>query len=328
MEHYPYDDIRKRVFEYAGLKLPSQFNITTDTSNFTTILRNNILCLEGEYFLVRGNMYESRFSLEDFPKYWVKSGIELNTGKRVILKWEFNENFIFHIGALNIKCYRSSQKEIDILKLVNHNPHFMHGRTLVDAVGTPVKIINFIKGRTFYQIINSLEIPHEQYFSDYLPGVLVELRKCIKAIEFIHEHDYYHGDIRNDHIIIDDSTKTWRWIDFDLNQDFADFDIWSLGNILLYATGNGEHTRPNIEKNNDISQQLKNKILAEDMSAFFKHRVMNLKKIFPYIPDKLNRILMSFSISTTVFYETITDIILDLDEVIDELGGSHGPINF
>jgi hypothetical protein len=42
---------------------------------------------------------------------------------------------------------------------------------------------------------------------------------------------------------------------------------------------------------------------------------MNLKKIFPYIPESLNRILCHFTRGAEVFYEHIDEIVEDLNGV-------------
>jgi hypothetical protein len=45
---------------------------------------------------------------------------------------------------------------------------------------------------------------------------------------------------------------------------------------------------------------------------------MNLRKIFPYIPEMLNNILLHFSAGAKVFYETVDEIIWDLAMAIGE----------
>jgi hypothetical protein len=43
-------------------------------------------------------------------------------------------------------------------------------------------------------------------------------------------------------------------------------------------------------------------------------RVANLKKIYPYIPESLNRVLMHFSKGANWFYENTTQLLDDLRE--------------
>jgi hypothetical protein len=45
----------------------------------------------------------------------------------------------------------------------------------------------------------------------------------------------------------------------------------------------------------------------------FNNRVANLKKIYPYIPDALNRILMHFSKGANWFYENTVQLLQDLE---------------
>ena len=50
------------------------------------------------------------------------------------------------------------------------------------------------------------------------------------------------------------------------------------------------------------------------MNIVFNNRLVNLQKVFPYIPDSLNRILMHFSIGANWFYENTAQLLDDLRE--------------
>lgn len=327
--HYLYDmnsiEIKKRIKDIANIPVPDEIHIVKDTTNFTKIHRNMVIDLEEQLFLVRGDMYEARFSLEGYPKFWVKSTIDLSSWQRKIIKCVFNEEFAINVGPLNIKCFRSAEKEGKVLDAVKDNPYFMHGKTLHDSRGNPVRVVDFITGTNFYEYLQNLEMEHKEYFFSVFPGIMSNLRNSLQAIQFIHTKGLCHGDIRNDHIIIEDKTGTYRWIDFDLNQHFSDFDVWSIGNILLFAAGKGEHTFSDVGRNPEISKSILPTLSVDDASAYFKYRIINLKKLFPYIPEKLNNILMHFSMNTTEFYDSVDQILFDLDVVQTELGGNiHG----
>jgi hypothetical protein len=289
-----------------------------DTSNYIHISRGDVLEFNGELYFILGNMYESRFTLEEYPKHWVKSALELSTKRKKVLKWIFKEHFSIQIGLLNIKCYRSPTKEGKILDLTRGHPWFMKGRTVRDTKGNPVRILDYIEGKNLYRYLQDLTMTHEEYFYTLYPEILRKILKCIEGIDLLHKHDYFHGDIRNDHIIMEKNTDLYKWIDFDLNQYFSDFDIWSIGNILLFSMGKTEHTFFNASKNKEISKKAVNSLNSDDASAFFKHRIINLRKIFPYIPENLNRILMHFSINTTTFYDTVDQLVRDIKEAIDK----------
>ena len=130
-----------------------------------------------------------------------------------------------------------------------------------------------------------------------------------RGIQELHEARLCHGDIRNDHILIDEDTGAFRWIDFDMSQDYSDFDIWSVGNILQVVVGKGLMTYQRAVKE---EPKLAETLSRGDASVFFPHRIMNLRKIFPHVPEGLNTVLMRFSQSTELFYESITQIIEDL----------------
>lgn len=311
--------IRDKIKKITGISVRSKIEITDDASEFLNISRGNVLQLDGKLYFIMGNMFEGRFSLEEYQKYWVKSAIELPSGKKKILKWEFNEEFVIAIGPLNIRCYRSAEKESEVLKVVKGNNSFMQGNTVCDKRGNCVKVIEFIFGDNLFNYLRNLEMNHEQYFIEIFPTVLKNLTTSINAIDILHKNNLCHGDIRNDHIIIESNTKNYRWIDFDLKQDYSDFDVWSIGNILLFAAGMGEHTFKGVEKDKKIPDKVKHSLREDDASAFFKHRIMNLKKIFPYLPKKLNDIFMHFSINTTNFYNDVPQILNDVNEVLDTL---------
>jgi len=46
----------------------------------------------------------------------------------------------------------------------------------------------------------------------------------------------------------------------------------------------------------------------------FNNRVANLRKIYPYIPEPLNRVLMHFSKGTNCFYGNTKQLLDDLKE--------------
>ena len=52
----------------------------------------------------------------------------------------------------------------------------------------------------------------------------------------------------------------------------------------------------------------------DDLNIVFNNRVANLKKIYTYIPESLNRVLMHFSKGTNWFYENTTQLLDDLRE--------------
>ena len=84
--------------------------------------------------------------------------------------------------------------------------------------------------------------------------------------------------------------------------------------------GLGEHTFHALNKGR-LSLPKGGKSLTEyDASAFFVHRIMNLRKLFPWIPSVLNDILMHFSFGTSHFYESVEEILEDLRPVAASLG--------
>jgi len=137
-----------------------------------------------------------------------------------------------------------------------------------------------------------------------------------EAIQFLKDSGLCHGDIRNDHIIIERKSKRFVWIDFDL---------WSLGNILNFVVGKGIRTFHEVYSSGLFSQQVRDNISEADASAFWQYRVMNLKKLYPYIPDALNDILLHFTVSTDSYYTGIGEVIRDLMDALTHLPPARVP---
>ena len=137
---------------------------------------------------------------------------------------------------------------------------------------------------------------HEDFFYHSYPGLLDEFIGIIEAIRFLHENNEKHGDIRRDHIIKDVTTGRYRWIDFDFNYRHGEsrfgYDLFGLGNVLLFITGRGDVTMHRLLQE---QPEVLDRLTEDDVNIVFHNRVNNLKKVFPYIPEKLNRVLMHFS---------------------------------
>ena len=313
-----------RIKDVAGFILKPPVELITDTEDFIRISRGQVIELEGRQFVVSGYVYEPRFGLEDQPKFWVRRGYDLETGQTVIIKFEFYEEFVARFGSFQIPCYRSPEKESEVLNLVKNDPRFMHGYTLLDSSGNNVRIIEYINGKSLYTTILDLDVDHEYYYHTYLIHFMHKLIDSLEGLQMLHENDLCHGDIRNDHILIEDRTNQFRWIDFDLNQDvmfdpyetYAIFDVWSTGRLLQFVVGMGLVTFHDIQSSNTFSSDTISKLQPGDASAFHYYRLMNLKKIYPYISEPLNNILMRFSMSADDYYWSMSDLIRDLYEAI------------
>ncbi len=290
-----------------------------DTTNFMYIDRGHVIDLESELFLVRGNEKEGQFGLKKQPKFWVKRAISLASGRKYILKLVYQEAFKVQVGLFQVTCVRSGEKEAQVLKRVRGDQRFMQGRTARDSHGNLVRVIDIIEGVDLLNYIYSLNISHEKYFREFFPSILSRTIQAFRAIQFLKENGLCHGDIRNDHILIERCTECFRWIDFDLTEDFSDFDLWSLGNILHCILGKGFVTfRDAIQQHPELSGRFSN----DDASVFFPHRVMNLGKVYPYLPTKLNQVLLRFSAGTQSCYSSVSQLVDDLLECSAALEGA------
>ena len=309
-------EIEDRIRELTGWQNVRRFTVHTDTSDWMRIIRGDVVLLQDKYFLIKGNLYETRFGIGEQPKYWVFAAIDMQTGEDKIIKMVFHEDFHVRIGVFRIRCTRSPEKEARVLELTLGDKRFMQGYMAKDEKGNLVRIIDYIKGETLLANIHENTRPHEQYFYEDLPGILHKLTESLQAIHLLHSNHVCHGDIRNDHIIIEKGTGTYRWIDFDLNQHVSDFDTWSIGNIINYAVAQGIISFSRVMKSDEFSNNVKQSLNPDDGGAFYEYRVMNLKKLYPYIPESLNEILLHFTIKPKVYYTSMTQLLRDYRDML------------
>ncbi len=302
-----------RWFAPSQSHLP--LKIHTDTTDFFKIEYNDFLMLNNKPYLIRHNAREGRFGLDDEVKFWVKRAIDLKTGDLKIIKLVFYETFKTRIGGIEFECFRSPKKEARILDVVNGHRNFMHGYSIEDKKGNIIRVLDYIFGKSIHAYIESLQIDHHTYFYNFLPDILRNFMECIEAIRFLHQHDEKHGDIRRDHILIDRESGRYRWIDFDFNyrhrENIYGYDLFGLGNVLIFLVGKGDVLLLDL-KNQD--HPALDGLREEDVNIVFNNRVANLKKIYPYIPESLNRVMMHFSKGTNWFYENTTQLLDDLRE--------------
>ena len=210
----------------------------TDTTEFFSIDCGDVIQIGEKRYKVTGHERERRFGMED-PKFWVKKAIDSGTGEKKILKLSFLESFETSFGNVNVRCFRNPKKEADILELVRDHPNFMNGTAFRDEKDNIIRILDIIPGPNFLHYIDSLRMAYDTYFTKALPDILKNLIKAFEAIRFLHIHGFKHGDIRNDHIIVDRNTGNYVWIDFDYDYAVSEnpfgLDVFGLGNILINA---------------------------------------------------------------------------------------------
>jgi hypothetical protein len=294
-------------------QVPEKFKIITDTSDFFRVEYNDVVILGDTPFWVKGYEKEGRFGMDDEPKYWVRRAIDLTKGFTRILKLVFHEKFETRVGDIVVKCFRSPQKEARILDLVAKHKNFMHGSWVLDTAGNNVRILEFIRGPRYDQVVSEMGEDHQDYFYNHFPEVLDTFVEMVIAIKYLHDHGEKHGDIRRDHILWDRELHVNRWIDFDYNymhgESMFSFDMQGLGNIIIFLAGRGDVLVKDLHHD---QREIFDTLWGEDLNISYKNRVANLKKIFPYIPESLNRILLHFSYGAQIFYETTEQMLDDL----------------
>jgi hypothetical protein len=315
-------------------RIPRSFRVHRDTTDFFRVEYDDILVLHGSPYLIRHNAKEQYSGLGDEIKFWVKHAIDLRTGEPKIIKLVFYEKFLSHIGDIEFERYRSPRKEARILELVAGHKGFMQGFTVRDERGNLIRVIDFIKGDVLPKALSDIKLGHEAYFHEVFPDVLSRYITAVRAIRFLHENGEKHGDIRRDHILIDQDTGKYRWIDFDYNyrhrENIYGFDLFGLGNILVFLVGMGDVLARDLAAQHPHASR---SVEEADLNIVFQNRVVNLRKIYPYIPVTLNRVLLHFSKGSNIFYEHTSQLLSDLEEVLeahfscsgnpDKIGGHH-----
>jgi hypothetical protein len=315
----PEASVRELVERFnPPVSVGSYGSVFADTTEFMNITYGDVIAVGGAHYLVLGDERERRFGMED-PKFWVKRCIELESGQYRILKLEFQETFDQHIGPLTIACHRSAAKEARILRLVEGDARFMQGHTHHDARGNLVRVLERVTGRRLDLNVEDIHADHRTYFHEFFPGILERFVRACRAIHFLHENGESHGDIRRDHLYVQHDSGEYCWIDFDYGYDMAEnpfgLDLFGLGNILCFITGKGVHTIQD-RAQADMAGAL---ITEADCSLFFRHRIVNLRKLYPYVPENLNRVLLHYSAASDVYYETVPELLADLEPCLETL---------
>jgi hypothetical protein len=189
----------------------------------------------------------------------------------------------------------------------------MHGFSVTDSSGNVVRIVDLVYGMKLPDYIAGPRKGHDEYFSTSFPDILREYIEAVKAMNYLHDRNEIHGDIRRDHLIRDKRSHNLRWIDFDFTYGQSEnkfgYDIFGLGNILVYITGGRDIT---VQQLREESGEIFSKISGEDLNIIFRNRVVNLRKVFPYIPESLNYVLLHFSAGSEVFYDDTRQFLDDL----------------
>jgi serine/threonine protein kinase len=314
--------LRRRARELAGIALPDPPRVLRDTSNFTAIDRGDVLELGGHPYLVLGHEREGRFGIDDQPKYWVKRAVSLRTGRTHVLKLVFNESIGQEVDGQRHACHRSASKEARVLEAVRGHPNFMQGTAVADAGANLVRVIDFIEGPTLLEHLGALSMPHEQYAATALPALLAETYDLFAAIAFLHGCGLCHGDVRNDHAILDAETGRARWIDFDFTRPSLAYDVWTLGNVLNCVVAKGFVTFHELRRSRP---DLLARVGPEDASVFFPHRVMNVDRIHPHLPPCLARMLRRFAKGDAPRYARADEVRDELGACLDALGWARRP---
>jgi len=315
--------IKRRVLELTGRKVYGAPDVVEDTSSFFLINGGAVVRLQGRDYFVTGDASEGRFGIEDQPKHWVKYAVDLDTGCKKVLKLVFQEELAFQVGARTFPGKRSAQKEARVLRAVRGHPHFMQGFAAADTAGNLVRVIDFVDGPSVYRLLRELEMDHPAYFRRVLPALMGKLLEAFEAVAFLRQRGEHHGDIRNDHLLLERGTDRLVWIDFDYEMSDPDYDIVCLGNVLTCVLGKGNHYFKEYDRPADgpgpEGGARAPRLGPGDALMFYRHRIADLRKLFPYLPERMGRVLRRFSAGGFAPYPGVRALIEDVRDACRDL---------
>ena len=82
--------------------------------------------------------------------------------------------------------------------------------------------------------------------------------------------------------------------------------------ILLFLIGKTVYT-PLTLTELGLADKLCEPLEPQDFGLIHKNRIVNLRKLFPYVPEALNQVLMHFGAGTEVFYESVDELLAGLE---------------
>ncbi len=314
--------LKQRIQEVTRREPSTRMKVFEDTSEFMSIDVGDVMRLSGNDYLIIGHAREGRFGIDDQPKFWVKTCLDLTTGLKKIIKLVFLETFVNKVGETVYQFLRSPEKEAKILDDMQGHPNFMQGHPVRDTVGNIVRIIDFISGPSLFDYLRGLNMSHREYYNAEFLNVMRLFIQSVRAISLLHEKGLHHGDIRADHIIIHNGTKDYMWIDFDYEVDKPDYDAICLGNVLQQVVGKGRHSINDIQEHPENYPDFNGTLTSPDMSLMFRYRVANLQKLYPYIPREMNDMVMRYSNGCSNLYKSVNSLLSDLCSLFPDIAGS------
>ena len=312
-------ELKDRIEEMSRRKVYSPPRVWENTASFFNIASGDVLRLGGNDYYVFGDAKEGRFGMDDEPKPWVKYVYDLTAGDKKVVKLVFDETFSTRVGFFLIKAKRSARKEAEMLDAVRGHPNFMQGFSVRDTGNNLVRILDFISGRSIFNHVLECRLDHATYYTTLFPTLLDNLIICIDGMRFVAEKGLHHGDIRNDHILIESGTGIYKWIDFDYTVTHLDFDLWSLGNLIIFAAAGGLLLHRDVIEHPEKYPLRRSDITAGDCSLYHKYRIANVRKVYPYISKRLGAICLRYAIGSVRLYEGYDAMLDDLRNVKAEL---------
>ena len=293
------------------------FRLLEDTTDFYDVNYGDVILLDDVGYLVRGTETEKKFGLEGEPKPWVKSGVDLTTGERKIIKIPFYEEFQCRIEGIKSTCLRNPEKEARILSRVLGHPGFMQGFSRLDSNSNNVRVIERIVGMSLDNIVRSITMDHYNYYFQALPTLLEGLIQAYRSMADLHAMNEIHGDISPDHIYVERSTGSFIWIDFDydysVKEDLVSRDLSEMGTVLSFVVGKDYMSYAEVKQR---FPQIAEDLTVADMQLVFPNQVANLRLIYPYIHEELNTITMRFSTCASARYSNALELADDMEEAL------------
>ena len=233
--------------------------------------------------------------------FHTKKARRLDTNEYVWLK--------FHLAGAQM-----GKMEARRIKKLQERPidHFVNGQTFEDSKGNIVNIFEHIEGETLHEVIQGIKVGHREYFKDHFPDLALKLLDLARALQELHERlKITHSDIHLKNIIIQDGTRKPFLIDYDfpiMSERYSDIEELGLSllDLALKSTcAEGSHTLYDFPKLEFTGGEL-----------WDEEVILNARKIYSYIPEDINNILLRFADDCENRYKTASEFADDLEKAL------------
>lgn len=257
----------------------------------------------------RVEIKDKQFNILEWLRTSTYRAEDLESGKSVVLKFQ----------GKGKKC---SGYERDFFAKVPSHDNIVRGYSLVDESGDILIVTEFTEGEKLQDYLSEFGVDHKRYFLESFPEILNNFMGAIRGVEHIVKNGFY-NEFAIYHIWIDKKTGRYILFDFDLPstelsklQALKDLESSTISNIggslceIVAPLGIYEYEAVHDE------EMYFDELGITDADFNEYNLLVDLQKVYPYIPDELNKILLRFGRDASNPYTSISELYSDLESVV------------